>query len=279
VLDTNGNVIGRQGHLPFGEGFGESGSQEEHHFTSYERDGEAGTDYAVNRQYSQSTGRFNRPDPLAASGKDELPQTWNRYSYTTGDPINQKDPWGLFGWGGPYDDPCGPFGPVVILDGIELVRDFFGFTGPIPAPPSPEPPERTPCRDQDFSFVQHSGRYTSIELQALAQMAVGEAGGFFDRKEIEAVISTAVNRQNYNIAYLSGGASRGPFNGGTTILGILEAGYDAHNRGSGQRKLDQAKALTGGVLYEGDYVCDQLKAAKDYAKVVGTLTPEQVIAA
>ena len=51
VLEASGNVLGRQGHLPFGEDFGESGSQEKHHFTSYKRDGESGTDYAINRQY------------------------------------------------------------------------------------------------------------------------------------------------------------------------------------------------------------------------------------
>jgi hypothetical protein len=36
VLDTSGNVLGRQGHLAFGERFGESGTQEKHHFTAYE---------------------------------------------------------------------------------------------------------------------------------------------------------------------------------------------------------------------------------------------------
>ena len=45
ILDSAGNVIGRQGHLPFGEDFGESGTQEKHHFTSYERDGESGLDF------------------------------------------------------------------------------------------------------------------------------------------------------------------------------------------------------------------------------------------
>jgi hypothetical protein len=33
---------GGQGHLPFGEDFGESGTQQKHHFTSYERDSESG---------------------------------------------------------------------------------------------------------------------------------------------------------------------------------------------------------------------------------------------
>ncbi|MFY9571092.1 MAG: hypothetical protein WAV20_06835, partial [Blastocatellia bacterium] len=33
VLDANANVLGRQAHLPFGEEFAGSGSQEKHHFT------------------------------------------------------------------------------------------------------------------------------------------------------------------------------------------------------------------------------------------------------
>jgi RHS repeat-associated protein len=150
TLDSSGNVLGRQAHFPFGEDFGESGTQEKHHFTMYERDGESGTDYAVNRQYTPGLGRFNRPDTVASTGKKESPQAWNRYTYTTGDPINQKDPWGLFAClicGGP-DDPCSPFGPSIIQDGIELDRDFFCGVEPIPAPPNADPdpdPAPTAC--------------------------------------------------------------------------------------------------------------------------------------
>ncbi len=90
VLDTSGNVIGRQGHLPFGEDFGESGTQEKHHFTSYERDDEASTDYAVNRGYSPVVGRFNQIDPLSGSASD--PQGLNRYAYVHNSPINNVDP-------------------------------------------------------------------------------------------------------------------------------------------------------------------------------------------
>ncbi len=95
VLDASGNVIGRQGHLPFGDDFGESGSQEKHHFTSYERDAEAGTDYAVNRQYAQIIGKFTRPDPRQRSCDSGNPQKWNGYSYTRNDPENRVDPSGL----------------------------------------------------------------------------------------------------------------------------------------------------------------------------------------
>jgi RHS repeat-associated protein len=64
VLDTSGNVLGRQGHLPFGDDFGESGTQEKHHFTSYERDGETSVNYALNRYYASQVGRFTTSDPI-----------------------------------------------------------------------------------------------------------------------------------------------------------------------------------------------------------------------
>jgi RHS repeat-associated protein len=93
VLDLNGNVVGRQAHLPFGEDFGETGTQEKHHFTSYERDGEAASDYAVNREYSQNVGRFMRVDPMTGSLRN--PQSLDRYSYVANDPIGRTDPSGL----------------------------------------------------------------------------------------------------------------------------------------------------------------------------------------
>jgi RHS repeat-associated protein len=119
MLDTSGNVIGRQGHLPFGENFGESGSQEKHHFTSYERDSESGFDYAVNRYYSVVTGRFVSADPIldlglrmrkvigtmSSSAKRTIasqvsrPQKLDQYNYAMDEPINKSDPYGLETWG------------------------------------------------------------------------------------------------------------------------------------------------------------------------------------
>jgi hypothetical protein len=50
-----------------------------------------------------------------------LPQSWNRYTYTANDPINAKDPLGLFlGWDDGQLNPCGSGGPIILLDGIQL---------------------------------------------------------------------------------------------------------------------------------------------------------------
>ena len=90
TMDGIGNAIGRQAHLPFGEDFGESGTQEKHHFAGYERDSEIATDYAENRQYGQTVGRFLQIDPAACN--NDTPQTLNRYSYAHNDSVNFSDP-------------------------------------------------------------------------------------------------------------------------------------------------------------------------------------------
>jgi hypothetical protein len=51
MTDKFGNYLGRQAHLVFGEHFAESGTKDKHHFTTYERDSEAGIDSAFNRHY------------------------------------------------------------------------------------------------------------------------------------------------------------------------------------------------------------------------------------
>ncbi|MEK6299507.1 MAG: RHS repeat-associated core domain-containing protein [Acidobacteriota bacterium] len=93
ILDGSGNVVGRQAHLPYGEDFAESGTQQKHHFTSYERDGESGQDYAINRNHSPSVGRFGSVDKLR--GNMFNPNRLNRYSYVMDDPVNRVDPLGL----------------------------------------------------------------------------------------------------------------------------------------------------------------------------------------
>jgi RHS repeat-associated protein len=63
-------------------------------FGTYER-GASGLDYAVNRHYSSTWGRFTSADPYQASAALTNPQSWNRYAYVQGDPVNARDPLGL----------------------------------------------------------------------------------------------------------------------------------------------------------------------------------------
>src|SRR5262249_14702647 len=89
------NFVRPQARLTIGEEAGETGSQEKHHFTSYESDSETGLDYAINREYSPGLGRFLASDSSAHNEQTTNPQTWNRYSYCLDDPANQEDQTGL----------------------------------------------------------------------------------------------------------------------------------------------------------------------------------------
>ena len=110
ITNATGTVVGTSDNLPFGESFATTGEVEKHRFTNYDRDSESGTDYAVNRQYVNIAGRFMQPDPVR--GEVASPQTLNRYSYSTNDPVNLMDPLGLErctvsdGKGGWIDVPC-----------------------------------------------------------------------------------------------------------------------------------------------------------------------------
>ncbi len=94
ITDASGNVVGQRGHFPFGETWYETGTTTKLKFTTYERDGESGNDFAMARYDMSRLGRFASPDPLSGSTAD--PQSLNRYSHALNDPINLADPSGMF---------------------------------------------------------------------------------------------------------------------------------------------------------------------------------------
>ncbi len=109
ITDKNGNVTSRRDFLPFGEDIVAAaptsvgrnahsdyiGDNIRQKFTGYERDSESSLDFAQARYYGGSHGRFTSPDPLMASARRTNPQTFNRYSYVTNNPLNLVDPLGL----------------------------------------------------------------------------------------------------------------------------------------------------------------------------------------
>jgi RHS repeat-associated protein len=68
-------------------------------FATYTRDNATGLDYADQRYYGAALGRFMTPDPYSGSGGPSDPQSWNRYAYAGGDPVNLSDPSGLIACG------------------------------------------------------------------------------------------------------------------------------------------------------------------------------------
>jgi RHS repeat-associated protein len=85
----------RQWFYPYGEDRGTVEPNDSLKFATYTRDAATGLDYADQRYYASNFGRFMSPDPYRASGGSGSPASWNRYSYTRGDPVNRSDRTGL----------------------------------------------------------------------------------------------------------------------------------------------------------------------------------------
>jgi len=85
----------RASYYPYGEERDAIVGDDRDKFATYWRDGFTGLDYARQRYYSSRSGRFLTADPYRASAALTNPQTWNRYAYVAGDPVNFVDPWGL----------------------------------------------------------------------------------------------------------------------------------------------------------------------------------------
>ncbi|MGH9823767.1 MAG: RHS repeat domain-containing protein, partial [Blastocatellia bacterium] len=174
VLDSNAQITAQMGALPFGEDFAESGSQDAYHFTSYKRNG-AGDDYAINRYHTPLMGRFRSVDPYPAD--ERHPQSWNRYAYVQGDPVNSVDPQGLF-------QSCGYFGCQPPAPPPDTVNPFGNPFPPGPLlDPNAQPPDdggQRPCKPEfvDTALKQVAGELDSDvqNTRALSQ-TLGYIGG------------------------------------------------------------------------------------------------------
>jgi RHS repeat-associated protein len=126
LTSTSGDIAGTQAHRPFGEEDVTTGTvTDKHRFTNYERDSTGG-DYAVNRQFASSQGRFFQVDPIPGSVGN--PQSFNAFAYSLNDPVNLIDPLGLDEEYGPPHPPITlhsePGGPPRTGGG-----GFLGYTG------------------------------------------------------------------------------------------------------------------------------------------------------
>ena len=103
-------------------------------YTGYQNDDESGLEFAQARYYNNQHGRFTSVDPLNESASTGDPQTFNRYSYVSNDPLNLVDPSGMTacsaeysytqcGGGGGFWGGAGGFGDDVAY----YNRDFEGM--------------------------------------------------------------------------------------------------------------------------------------------------------
>jgi RHS repeat-associated protein len=108
IVDETGALANMKRHdyLPFGEelipptggrtpAMGYASDDIRQQFTAKERDVETNLDFFGARYFASIQGRFTSPDPLHASARPSVPQSWNRYSYVLNNPLKLVDPTGL----------------------------------------------------------------------------------------------------------------------------------------------------------------------------------------
>jgi RHS repeat-associated protein len=93
-LGSNRATGNTMGYYPYGEEITATSNDREK-FATYTRDSYTGLDYADQRFYASTYGRFSTPDPYRKSARRHNPGSWNRYTYVNGDPVNRQDPSGL----------------------------------------------------------------------------------------------------------------------------------------------------------------------------------------
>jgi RHS repeat-associated protein len=136
--DANGAVIARHDYHPFGSeiatsqrtyGLGFNSDTVRKKFTGYERDAEITLDFAQARYYQNEHGRFNSPDKLLSTGRPDMPQSWNKFTYVMNNPLAFVDPTGLYICNLSAEN-CGKVRKAVqqARDDLEKIREQEGET-------------------------------------------------------------------------------------------------------------------------------------------------------
>jgi RHS repeat-associated protein len=93
AVDRLGSVR-TSSYLPYGEEISATANGTVK-FATYTRDASTGLDYADQRYYTSTFGRFMSADPSHLNIGLDNSESWNKYLYVLGDPINGMDPGGL----------------------------------------------------------------------------------------------------------------------------------------------------------------------------------------
>jgi RHS repeat-associated protein len=179
-------VLSTFAYAPFGETYAWSGTPEKS-FTGQNSDTTPGDFDFLYREYSNQ-GRWASPDPAGLAAVDPTtPQSWNRYSYVTNNPLRYIDPLGLvlqtvcisYGVSYGFDDGSSEGGYTQ-----QECTTFDDGTIPLPynnltPPPSPVPPSVLvlwrPPTDKEYKACMANA--TATQQRAIATAHFEEAVG------------------------------------------------------------------------------------------------------
>ena len=216
-------------YYPWGEAKGSTNPQDAWSYATYWRDSISGLDYANQRYYSNTYGRFMTPDPYKGNGGGpgdaNNPQSWNHYAYVEGDPVNNFDPtgevtvgpcpiWGNISW------LCSPFSGLWQTFTTPNGGSSPGYacvTGLLPG-----------CSPAVQAAVQSAEALATFVNNATAKTCKGLPDGIVMSVSGSAFAGLGVSGSgevvfNMNTGQISAFASLGPITGGAGVQGGLSA--------------------------------------------------------
>lgn len=247
VTDASGNVIGQQGHYPFGEAWYSSSGSTEWVFTNYQNNQETGLEYAMARYYDPRTATFCSADPVAGNPND--PESWNRYIYARDNPIILTDPSGksFLGW---VIDAIGFILSVITQDPVFMkLGAILGTAVAIPGGPFPSSTPPT-----------FPGSGPTVTWQQLAIPGYGS-------NLMKFVVPTFPNTAAIGgFSESGGGGLSGAANNGTRL--ILKAESDCRDPNGNGRHIDYALQDARGNAVSGytvvEHQTDTSRASSDF---------------
>jgi len=245
-------------YYPYGEDKGTPLPNDQWKFATYTRDSASGLDYAMNRYYSSSWGRFTTPDPMGHANAAD-PQTWNQYSYVDGDPIGSGDPSGLCtvmidGVNGNPDQ--GPFTNTAIQMGADSAYPYSGINKPTgwAASFGDQQAVLTAYNAIEFALLNNSG---SIDI-------VTNSAGATAFSQAYSELTPNEQSRIGNILYLApGGVGTLQVNSSTTVV-----------HGSGGTDIGASLGL---VIPAGQPITDANCAHSDFACLASSPTAAAVL--
>ena len=114
-------------------------------FATYTRDSSTGLDYADQRFYTSQFGRFMSADRFNRAPKVNDSGSWNKYSYTSGDPVNRVDRQGTEDYC--TDEYCCEDGDDCDGDPCDEDPSLCGGGGGAPPPKKPKQPKKKAAVD------------------------------------------------------------------------------------------------------------------------------------
>ena len=264
-------------------------------YATYLLDTTSNLNYARNRWYSSQVARFTTVDPYMKSARARSPQSWNRYAYVGGDPINRNDPSGrLYYYSNGDDGADGDDGgdgtvddPYNIGFTITIPVDGTGDPDPgDPAPDDPTPDDPTPVGPSDNQTTSLSGDGPSQppktpsqlqrELTAARQAALTDltkapcasalGGGVLGSKNLSALFGALIQNQTAFSALPAGqNAVTTDINGNITIT--INSQWGSFASGTINDQTTTLLHELGHAIYDelGPGGSSQLQSPKQYA--------------